>query len=1574
MKKNFFFLKSLMALFVLSLFSANASAEDVWKRVMSAAELSNGDVITFVHEKDASDPYKGGYLYTDYRTAAKEYGKGIDNNVSGLPPFGGTRFALTSSAEYHEYFILKQEDKAGDNQLYQDGTLFNTGDSKEGVWKFDFADGVATMHTANTDNKFIWNQTAKCFVSSTAPGTVAIYKKVDAEAPTFSPLYALQVKKGDVSKFITASTTTADANVWYSLTGADPFTQGAQSAKVDVLGETVEGDWDHKTTTVTAYTQIGYGQTATQSQEYKLYRLDNATITPEGVVRVGTDGVLNLTAEAVGASACEVTIVEIDGNVVNVPLTTTGTASNPSFDVASYVGKNITVRAFFTRKELPECGSLILGSYTIKPYSDAVITYTADPVAGLNSKVHTGDVITLNAVVNDKAGDYFFSNNTEITTLTWKNGDKEVKSPAKLDGAKVTTKVPAELRGDGSNANWTLVVPAGLFIADTQNYTENQNYTVNKITSEAGSFAYAPDYAPISFTINPEQKEFVTDGTSDIKFHVAVYPSGAIEGKETINVDPSAIIVTNSQNEILSGDVENPVTISGSNGVYDVTFPVSVIKNYISSSNNKTDLMFSIKEREIKCTTDNSNAGVDYTTNNADVVAYVRFYEEVGIKLNDMTIAPEGKFCTQHDLPSVTFDITAVGKAKAENKYNVTLAEGAKATITGTDYAGEPVSVEAALSVANNKATVTIPATLNGRGEKNYSISVPANAFYVQTGTLEESRSFSPDKVYAEKLDARAHSTFKAETVNTKYEPTKTFQVEITATPENGNIIDALAYAMTADSKSVTVSDGSFSTKGTVAWTPSLDKGKGVATITTDALVDKEGTYTVTFDNAAFTVDCDKNKDLTCQLVVEEVVWSLDKVTPDMYEITDETTKFDVKIGAKFNEQAIDITAPETLTATIDGTSVTLTKGAVNEDKTVTYTVTTEKLAAAGNDAVVYTLIVDKDQLTAQTRPNNDLDALVSVYSYVYYELATQDVTNIDTKTTEYTFEIVMKDKNGKVLNRNLLKNLSATGDARTAENTIAFNSGHNSNFPTVEFVADENGQKRMLATTFQNLKQGNYQFNIPAHTLYAEANANDYKMYVNFSVKNHIAMSWAEDINAHVDVLGDIAEKELTYTGDAKNIDTKTTSFVVNVKGWDVESCNNATNLINLNGKFQIDGNDVTATATGNAGEYVISFEPLAAGNYTLTLAEKAMKASNTESKALSMPISVLEAVNFAAEDATVAHAKTTVDVKVADKKVVVLDGATATLKDKNGANVTVSIAASATDGYVTITNADSYLQELSVYALTIAANSLKADNTVWAEPLTCNITAVKELDFYDYADHSTEKAKATLHSDVVAATYDKLTYHRYFTGKMESEVLPFDIKYDDVKDGMKIYKVITLADGEDENGNPATALYIRALKEGETAYAGMPYIVKGIVAGEYEKVFTNVETKVLTNSQPLKFSSTVTDYTFNVNLTDKVIASDVNAYRMSGGILKHYTDSKINYYTWRWNIMPSQPRTDAPNYIKVVVDGFVVDEDGEATGIQFVPANEDANDAIYNLNGQKLNKAAKGVNIVNGKKVLVK
>ena len=48
-------------------------------------------------------------------------------------------------------------------------------------------------------------------------------------------------------------------------------------------------------------------------------------------------------------------------------------------------------------------------------------------------------------------------------------------------------------------------------------------------------------------------------------------------------------------------------------------------------------------------------------------------------------------------------------------------------------------------------------------------------------------------------------------------------------------------------------------------------------------------------------------------------------------------------------------------------------------------------------------------------------------------------------------------------------------------------------------------------------------------------------------------------------------------------------------------------------------------------------------------------------------------------------------------------------------------------------------------------------------------------------------------------------------------------------------------------------------------------------------------------------------------------------------------------------------------------------IDEES-ATAIQKIENNVEANDVIYNLQGVRLNKAQKGINIINGKKVIKK
>ena len=54
--------------------------------------------------------------------------------------------------------------------------------------------------------------------------------------------------------------------------------------------------------------------------------------------------------------------------------------------------------------------------------------------------------------------------------------------------------------------------------------------------------------------------------------------------------------------------------------------------------------------------------------------------------------------------------------------------------------------------------------------------------------------------------------------------------------------------------------------------------------------------------------------------------------------------------------------------------------------------------------------------------------------------------------------------------------------------------------------------------------------------------------------------------------------------------------------------------------------------------------------------------------------------------------------------------------------------------------------------------------------------------------------------------------------------------------------------------------------------------------------------------------------------------------------------------------------------------IKGFLFDLDDEATGISVVSFSSEASENIYNLAGQKLSKPVKGINIINGKKIIIK
>ena len=76
---------------------------------------------------------------------------------------------------------------------------------------------------------------------------------------------------------------------------------------------------------------------------------------------------------------------------------------------------------------------------------------------------------------------------------------------------------------------------------------------------------------------------------------------------------------------------------------------------------------------------------------------------------------------------------------------------------------------------------------------------------------------------------------------------------------------------------------------------------------------------------------------------------------------------------------------------------------------------------------------------------------------------------------------------------------------------------------------------------------------------------------------------------------------------------------------------------------------------------------------------------------------------------------------------------------------------------------------------------------------------------------------------------------------------------------------------------------------------------------------------------------------------------------------------DDKVGFYKAEGTIAAGKAYYQSTSGVKA----FFFEGD-DATGINNINDNLNANDAIYNIAGQRLQKKQKGINIINGKKVL--
>ena len=183
-----------------------------------------------------------------------------------------------------------------------------------------------------------------------------------------------------------------------------------------------------------------------------------------------------------------------------------------------------------------------------------------------------------------------------------------------------------------------------------------------------------------------------------------------------------------------------------------------------------------------------------------------------------------------------------------------------------------------------------------------------------------------------------------------------------------------------------------------------------------------------------------------------------------------------------------------------------------------------------------------------------------------------------------------------------------------------------------------------------------------------------------------------------------------------------------------------------------------------------------------------------------------------------------------------------------------------------------------------------------------------------------------------------------------------------------LECYKTFYNADVNYEVDNNTT-IYVA-----ETPNAGASYVTLNAVEGNIVPKGTPV---ILKTSDTKNYTITLTPTEEEVTISDNALQVASAAGAVANAYILGYLDQKgegLGFYRYepsldKGDIYLVVPATTAAN----VRLGIIAD--GEATGIESVNAEAGkANDAIYNMAGQRVGNGYKGIVIKNGKKILVK
>ena len=253
-----------------------------------------------------------------------------------------------------------------------------------------------------------------------------------------------------------------------------------------------------------------------------------------------------------------------------------------------------------------------------------------------------------------------------------------------------------------------------------------------------------------------------------------------------------------------------------------------------------------------------------------------------------------------------------------------------------------------------------------------------------------------------------------------------------------------------------------------------------------------------------------------------------------------------------------------------------------------------------------------------------------------------------------------------------------------------------------------------------------------------------------------------------------------------------------------------------------------------------------------------------------------------------------------------------------------------------------------------------------------------------YMFDDNLIFPDKAAYQCEYDFTVNGKITYSRTFTNKnWQPLYVPFAMSYDEWKGNFDVAAINNVHEYTDEMGQTIkTELEIRMVKSGKLK-PNHPYLIRAKMADNYHPQEINISSKKMYKSEEnsIVCSSVERKYTFTGTYQEMNELKTKDYIFLSEGSLCKATDDNVKLSAQRWYLsiesLGSQVDGGSTSYAKAMLFDIKVLDD-EATGIDEITVTrtplKNRSEAVYNLNGMRVNDSYKGIVIKNGKKYVVK